>query len=124
MVFSAISTKGKSSIVICDKAFKINSEIYIWILEKTLLPFLAKNHQAYHEFLQYNARANISKKTEKWLSEQKIKVIQNYPPCSPDFNAIEGIWKLLKDLVDKKQPKNVQELKHAIMQGWNWFKYY
>ena len=62
MVFGAISTKGKSSIEICDKGFKINSETYIGILERTLLPFLTKNHQAYHEFLQDNARANISKK--------------------------------------------------------------
>lgn len=115
MVFGAISAKGKSSIEICDKGFKINSETYIAMLEKILLPFLAKNHQANHEFLQDNARSHISKKTENWLSMKKINVIQNYPPYSPDFNAIEGIWKLLKDLVEKKQPKNIQELKHAII---------
>ena len=40
MVFTAISSKGKSNICICDKCFKINSETYIEILQNIVLPYL------------------------------------------------------------------------------------
>ena len=36
----------------------------------------------------------------------------DHPPYSPDINAIEFVWKYLKDYVEKQQPKLKKILNH------------
>ncbi len=98
-------SKGKSLINISKKGFRINSLTYCDILKNNLLPFLDENRTYY--FLRDNARYHTSVKTKTYLEEKGINVInviKNYPPYSPDFNAIEIIWKIL----------NIIELEEAI----------
>ena len=45
--------------------------------------------------------------------------ILDHPPKSPDMNPIEKIWSILKQKVEKKCPKNKQELIQFINEGWN-----
>ena len=35
------------------------------------------------------------------------------------INAIEFVWKYLKDYVEKQQPKTQEDLKSAIRNGWD-----
>ena len=53
------------------------------------------------------------------MNENNINFIKNHPPYSPDFNAIEFIWKILKDNVESKTPKNINELEEAIKNSWD-----
>ena len=42
------------------------------------------------------------KKQLNELKSQEINKINEYPLYSPDFNAIERIWKIMKDTIEKK----------------------
>ena len=35
-------------------------------------------------------------------------VVKNFPKGSPDFNAIEGIWKLLRDRLEMTAPEGLE----------------
>jgi len=45
--------------------------------------------------------------------------VEGYPPYSPDFNPIELIWKILKDHVEKMNPKTIDELEECIRRAWD-----
>ena len=49
----------------------------------------------------WNARSHVSKKIKLWKDE-KIPLNIDPPPHSPDINAIEFVWKYLKDYVEKQ----------------------
>ena len=52
----------------------------------------------------------------------KIPNLLDHPPYSSDMNAIELIWKIVKDQVEKQSPKNLEEIKIAIEIAWNSLK--
>jgi hypothetical protein len=43
---------------------------------------------------------------------------KNPPPQSSDLNQIKNVWAKLKFMVENHHPKNLQELKSAILQIW------
>ena len=119
MVWAAISSKGKSHLWIGKYGFKINSEEYCKMLNNTLIPMIKTQFpDDNYLVLQDNARCHTSKETIKWLTEKNIKMLPNYPPYSPDFNAIEKIWKIMKDFIEKNQPKNLSELHDMIYKSY------
>ncbi len=42
------------------------------------------------------------------LSKAKCKVVSNYPNISPDLNAIEGVWDLLRQRLQLSEPTTVE----------------
>ena len=119
MVWAAIASKGKSNLWIGKYGFKINSEEYCKMLNDTLVPFILANYQnGSYLVLQDNARCHTSKESSKWLIENQINILPNYPPYSPDFNAIEKMWKIMKDDIEKFQPQNLTELKDCILKSY------
>jgi transposase len=60
--------------------------------------------------MQDNAPVHVSKTSKKWLSDNRINLI-DWLPQSPDMNPIENIW----DYLDKKvmgvdKARNLDEL--------------
>ena len=55
-----------------------------------------------------------------WDNGPKIdrEVIPKWPPNSPDFSAIEIVWSIIKELLNMFPPKNIEELKSAIINIW------
>jgi len=42
------------------------------------------------------------------LDKINLKLVENYPKCSQDFNAIENVWAILKERLDKTMPVHLE----------------
>jgi transposase len=72
----------------------VTARVYKEILEEEL-PRLTEPHLI---FMQDNAPIYTSWLLHEWLSEQGYRVL-SWPPYSPDLNAIENLWALLKEKI-------------------------
>ena len=91
----------------------MDAKLYKSILKEHLLPsaqkcFHTKTYRSW-TLLQDCDPKHKSKLLENYLNKKQINVLWN-PPQSPDLNPIENVWKLLKDLVQQKNPKNLKDL--------------
>ena len=57
----------------------------------------------------------------KWKSENNINSL-DWPSNSLDLNPIENIWGILKNKVNKRDNKNLEEFKNNIIECWNEIK--
>ncbi len=71
------------------------------------------------EIFQYDrASCHTSKSTKKYLQDNHINSVENWPPQSPDLNIIEPMWAILKKSVMERKPKNVDELWQFSQEEW------
>ena len=69
-------------------------------------------------FQQDNARPHISREAKLRMAEMGIKLLEEWPPYSPDLNIIERVWAIMKLRVDQQEPRTLQELKQIILDVW------
>ena len=69
-------------------------------------------------FQQDGATCHTSKSVSEWFTEHKWKV-SYWPANSTDLNLIENVWGLKKKAVEKKKPKNLDDLEAAVQEVWN-----
>lgn len=43
-----------------------------------------------------------------------LKLVEGYPPCSQDFNAIENVWAILKERLDETMPTKLEGRAHFV----------
>ena len=60
---------------------------------------------------QDNASSHCYSYTKKFMIDNKIDLLPNYPPCSSDLNIIENMWSILNDKVRRRGPRNLEELR-------------
>ena len=96
-VWAGISMKGRTGICIFDGIMK--EELYVEILDETLLPFLHdKFGDSNYRFMQDNDPKHVARLTRAWLQENEVNWWQT-PPESPDINPIENLWHELKGYI-------------------------
>jgi hypothetical protein len=49
------------------------------------------------------------------LDKINLKLVDNYPKCSQDFNAIENAWAILKERLDQTMPQNLEGREEFIV---------
>lgn len=114
-VWGGISKHGATSICIFQGIMK--KELYVDILDKTLVPFLTTVLPD-HRFMQDNDPKHTSKYAKEWMANQDINWWKT-PAESPDMNPIENLWHELKEYLRREiKPKTKDELVAGIQEFW------
>ena len=95
LVWSGISERGRTGVCIFESITK--KELYVEILNGTLLPFVKDVYPSGHKFIQDNDLKHTSGYAEQWMRDNSINCWKT-PAESPDPNPIENLWHELKVL--------------------------
>lgn len=110
-VWGLIGLGVKKIIVLPERA--VNGEVYRDnCLKKALKLFKGKI------LMQDGARAHVSGTVQDYLTEHKVRVLENWPARSPDLNPIENFWAILARRVSDCGPLDEQELCKFIKKVW------
>ena len=113
LVWGGIWTNGKTSIHITDDLIDADEYQNI-IFEHVIEPGIDRNKI----FQQDNAPPHKAKATLEFFEAMDLKLLENYPPYSPELNPIEKVWSWMSVQVSKIGPKNKEELMNAIDLSW------
>lgn len=67
---------------------------------------------------QDGARSHVAAHTQRYLAGKGVAWMKEWPPYSPDLNAIERIWKELNARVGARCPMTEQELIRYAKEEW------
>ena len=84
---------GNRKVGLAFVSCRMDSTEYQEVLSSHLLPFLEEQREQGFLFQQDNARIHVSRSTMAFLNEHNLAVL-DWPPCSPDLNPIENIWRV------------------------------
>ncbi len=87
----------------------MNANMYCDILKQSMIPSLQRlGRRAVFQHV------NDPKHTSKTL---RVKVM-DWPSMSPDLNAIEHLWGILKQKVEERKVSNIHQLRYVLMEEW------
>ena len=108
MVWGALSKKGLFMHIYQHNA-NVDSELY----QDTLAYFIPYANKLYQDgwiLEQDGGTPHTAASTRDYLSEHGIQLLQS-PPNSPNLWTIENVWQIFKHEIEKKNPKNLHELR-------------
>ena len=115
MVWGCVWYSGKSDLYVCDKT--IDAKEYINILTNNLLPCIPDSNR--YKFQHDNARPHVAEKTQKWLAQFAVNMLEDWPTYSSDLNPMEHVWSWMRTYVNKEAPTDKKSLIKAIEAAWD-----
>lgn len=117
-VWGCISQKGTG----CCATYpgRLNAERYLELLENNLVPSLEllKTDDNDWYFQKDGAPCHTANSVKAWFKEKTLRPLE-WPPKSPDLNAIEHLWVIIDKKLAQDPPKTLAELESAITKAWN-----
>ena len=92
----------------------MKAELFIDILDKTLLSFIYEVYPDGHKLMQDNNPKHTSVMAKQWLVDKSVNWWKT-PAESPDLNLIENLWHEMKEFIRREvKPKTKAELIEGI----------
>ncbi|CAF3618266.1 unnamed protein product, partial [Rotaria sp. Silwood2] len=109
-VFGAVWHHGKSNLVFIQGTS--NSTTYLQHLQLAIDDYL----HVFRDYFLIHDRTTWSHTSmvHTWLIENNIQCLDNYPPFSPELNAIESVWGWMKHHVQSNHPTTQKQLEHFV----------
>ncbi|CAF2819120.1 unnamed protein product [Rotaria sp. Silwood2] len=92
----------------------VNQTLFQHLLASHLGPHVHKYRR--YAVAQDKLRSHWAKPVRRWFNDHGLKLL-DWPPHSPEFNAIENVWHSLKETVKTAHPKSQAELEAAVDQA-------
>ena len=97
----------------------MHADLYLQILQQTIIPFLREVYPKNHRLMQDNDPKHTSQRARQYLTESGVNWWPT-PAESPDLNPIDNHWHELKEYVRRDvKPTTKDELVAGIAQFWN-----
>lgn len=106
--------KGKSSLFCFSEI--MDAKFYVDILRKHV-PEIEQLVGGEWRFQQDNDPKHTSRLAKAFLEETMPEVL-DWPSNSPDINPIENLWCIVKNNVEKRMPKDSDELRRYMIDEW------
>ena len=115
MVWGCFAHRGRGALTFLDRGARLNSAMYIGILEEKLHLFM---HTLQCSIVQQdNAPCHASRATKKWFAENNVEVL-DWPGNSPDLNPIENLWQTVKLKMKRDRCTSISALKNELRRVW------
>jgi len=117
MIWGCMTAQGVG--YACHIDGHMDAELYTHILEEEFLQSLEYYGMDVNKiiFQQDNDPKHTSRKAKNFLNEN-VPVLIDWPSNSPDINPIENLWGLLKRNVEKRKPRNLEDLERYMVEEW------
>jgi hypothetical protein len=91
---------------------------YVDILQHNLIQTALHFYPNEHWWMQQdNAPQHTSHAATRWFHNHGVDLL-DFPPYSPDLNPIENLWSILKQRVESRLARTVDEVEQVLREEW------
>jgi transposase len=113
-VWGAVWYEGRSALYVSRRSF--DSCHYMEVLQSNLRPELPLLRKL---FIQDGVPWHWTPGVQQWCVQNGVSLMDDFPPKSPDLNAVEFVWGWLKHTVAAAQPHDHKSLEAALRKAWD-----